>query len=910
MNHHDITMNLKKIIFIAGLAILAGQLKGQGVIVYGRIRDTVLQNNCADAIVILLQDDSSLIGKTRSNALGYFKFKSAVPSHTYTLQVVLPAFESYKKSVFIPSSDFFDLGSIYLQPKSDTLKTAMVSRSSLMPKFSGDTLEYNTEKVRLRPYARVEDLLKLLPGLQIDADGNIFYNGTRIRHLLIDGEEVLGSSPKLITRNLDGNKIARVQVLDRKSDKAIFAGIDDGDRTKTINLVLKDSARHTYSGNVELGGDDNGHYNSTGFLVSFRKKEQLTAVGLASNVGNKNATDNSGSASNGMEVMNQAVDPFGAVAGPGIPQVAGGALHYANTWRDQEEHINGGYQYAYIDNEPINTSQTVQTLPDSIFVQSQERHSRNSENQQKGNVRLDYKPGASSALRFSFVGGYVTGQEQMGATGNSLLKGVPVNTSKRTIQACLNDRHANGEVGWRLGSASHPGRVFSVIAGAGKLDNNGKGYLYSNDIYYQANGLPATVDTTDQFKVIADHATNYSADLTYTEPLPKNAVLTTQFKAAEMLENPTQSTFDRGNGKYDRFVDSLSSQLNNRTINTQASIAVQGHASYLKYVFGGDWFTYRLRQKDVLNDTTSSYSYGYLGPKMRLDFLVSPRFNFGIYYHVSPQLPTTDQLSPVVNNNDPLHIRIGNPGLKPAFNQNLSLNFSLIKTWLLLFNLNMALMDKSITTRISTDSLGRQISETVNVAGGKSAGLFFSATKNILGVNAGFSASSSYTRSVNYVNADLSNNDYFNNSVAALVTGNVRDKISLQFVTMLGHIDQISSINANAPIRYWLESSNGSVSLYLIRGYEFNTNFDYLWQEKTNAFSESTSTCMWNSYVSRNFMHDKLVLRASINNLLNQSASINRASAQNMSTQSYNNILGRYWMLSVIYNFDKTFHVK
>src|SRR6185437_15171618 len=124
-----------------------------------------------------------------------------------------------------------------------------------------------------------------LPGLQIAADGTITYNGQKIQRLLVDGEDIFGSDPTMVTRSFDASKISRVQILDRKSDQAIFTGIDDGSRTKTLNLVMKESAKDGYFGRAEAGGNTREYFNLNGALAAFHDKEQFTALGLSSNTG-------------------------------------------------------------------------------------------------------------------------------------------------------------------------------------------------------------------------------------------------------------------------------------------------------------------------------------------------------------------------------------------------------------------------------------------------------------------------------------------------------------------------------------------------------------------------------------------------------------------------------------------------
>src|SRR6185437_1226188 len=154
-----------------------------------------------------------------------------------------------------------------------------------------------------------------LPGLQISPDGTITYNGDKIEHLLVDGEDIFGSDPTTVTRNFDASKIARVEILDRKSDQAIFTGIDDGTRTRTLNLVLKPTAKDGYFGKVDAGGNTDGFYNVDGVVGSFENKEKFTVLGLASNTGILGFTNNEGNSPASVNFSNVNADPLYASAG-------------------------------------------------------------------------------------------------------------------------------------------------------------------------------------------------------------------------------------------------------------------------------------------------------------------------------------------------------------------------------------------------------------------------------------------------------------------------------------------------------------------------------------------------------------------------------------------------------------------
>ena len=791
--------------------------------------------------------------------------------------------------------------------KTDTLKAAIVI-AARRPGIKGDTLEYNTDRIAMRPNAVVEELLRRLPGLQVDANGNITYNGEKIQHLLVDGEDVFGSDPTLITRNLDASKIARVQILDRKSDQALFTGIDDGSRTKTLNLVIKEDAKDGYFGKVEAGANTDDYYNINGALAGFRDKEQFTAMGLFSNVGMLGLSSNVGGAQVGF--MNGSTDALGASAGAGIPSFAAAALHYANAWNEPGDHLTANYQYSHYFTQPVTNTQSFQTQLDSIYGQVQRSQSVNSQDQHWLNTIYDWELGRGSAIRLTFRGSNSQGQNQFGAAGASSFNDTLVNTSRRTIRDKVSRQNIGGDVSWRLRLGNRSDRVISVNFGLTKTDATTDGYLYSVDQYFQPNGALENMDTVDQRKQIASHSLGLVGSLSYMQPLWKGAVLGLSYVLSHNEDNPLQSTFNRGDGKYQELVDSLSSHLKTDVVSQRATLNIQGKSGLLTYTIGNDWLGYRYSQQDLLADSLMRLHYINLAPRVLLNYTINQATSVSFHYNASTQQPTIEQLTPVTNNSDPLHITLGNPDLKPGFNQSFRLDFHRFRTWLINLSLDMTLAANGISTRTTTDSLGRQISQPLNVGGGRSSEADLSLDRKILGFDAGFHAAATYAQTVMYINSVLSRSDAYSGGGGFSLNKYVEDKYSVQFYTNFIYFGQVNSINTAAPLHYWSQNHSGQINIYLLRDFDFGINGTYTWQEKTGTFSASTSVLLLNSYVSRNFLHNKLVIKGQLNNILNANAGISRTNVGNINTQSSTNILGRYWMLSAIYHFDKKFKKK
>jgi hypothetical protein len=391
----------------------------------------------------------------------------------------------------------------------------------------------------------VEELLRRLPGIRIDVNGNITYNGQKIEHLLVDGQDIFGSSPTLVTRNFDASKIALVQILDRKSDDAVFTGIDDGTRTKTLNLVLRESAKNGYFGKVEAGGDVDQYYNANAALAAFRAKEQFTAIGMAANTGLLSAS------SDGAQIgfLYGISDPLGASAGTGIPRFNAAALHYGNIWNGVEDHVNANYQYSQFFTRPVTSTQSLQTESDSVYGQTQQSQSVNERHQNWLDAGYEWAPNANSGFRFNFRGNNTQDHNQFSATGSSTFNDTLVNNTLRTIQDQMSRQRLQFGIDWRTRLGRQPGRILSVITGFGQTDEVTNGYLYSLEQFYEPNGSLQSIDTVNERKQIVSHARYFNGSINYAQPLWKGAVLGASYGWNVDEDKPVQATYDQGDGR-------------------------------------------------------------------------------------------------------------------------------------------------------------------------------------------------------------------------------------------------------------------------------------------------------------------------------------------------------------------------
>src|SRR5690606_26738046 len=255
----------------------------------GVVMDTLNQNALQNAsITVLHAGDSVLETFTRTKQDGSFSVTVSEPGK-YIMLSVFPGFADFVDKIDVKEGKpVTDLGEVPMVTRAHLLEEFVFTDQFAAIKIKGDTIEYVADSFKTRDNATVEELLKKLPGLQVDKDGNIQAHGQKVEKLLVDGEEFFTGDPAVVSKSLQAKAVDKVQVFDKKSEQAEFTGIDDGNTKRTVNLQLKDNMKKGYFGKVVAGGgtgDDREYFENQAMLNFFKGKKKLSAFGIMSNTG-------------------------------------------------------------------------------------------------------------------------------------------------------------------------------------------------------------------------------------------------------------------------------------------------------------------------------------------------------------------------------------------------------------------------------------------------------------------------------------------------------------------------------------------------------------------------------------------------------------------------------------------------
>ncbi|MEO6038931.1 MAG: carboxypeptidase regulatory-like domain-containing protein, partial [Saprospiraceae bacterium] len=249
----------------------------------GVVSDT-LEAQLAFATVMLLNPkDTTLVNFTRSDDQGAFAFKN-VRNVPYLLKISYIGYLPYQQHLNPATEETTDLGSVRIKPISTELMEVVIRTAKAPLRIHGDTIEYDASTFKVPPGSTVEDLLRRLPGIEVDADGNIRAQGKDVKRVYVDGKTFFGDDPKSATKNLGAETISKVQVYDEKSEQAKLTGVDDGKKEKAMNLEMKDEFKKGSFGKVTAAVGSDERWAGRANYNRFDQKQQLSFIGYGNNI--------------------------------------------------------------------------------------------------------------------------------------------------------------------------------------------------------------------------------------------------------------------------------------------------------------------------------------------------------------------------------------------------------------------------------------------------------------------------------------------------------------------------------------------------------------------------------------------------------------------------------------------------
>jgi hypothetical protein len=891
---------MKKILL--GLFILSG-LAASAQSISGKVTDSDGEGLVGATVMLLNAKDSVLSSFAVTNAVGDFTIKKAF-NGDFILRVQYVGFETHNQRITVKGEDI-KLPTIKLEVS--LLKEVVVEGERIPIVMKKDSIEYDAEAFKTQPNASVEDLLKKLPGVEVERDGSIKAQGRDVTRVLVDGKEFFGTDPQMATKNLPADAVSKIQVFDRKSEFSEFSGINDGNESRTINLVLKDGKKSGTFGRVGGGYGTQDRYQLNANINQFRQDNQFSLIARHNNIneqgfsiseyisfmgGGQNAFAGGGAgglAGTGLNIGNDISNGFVVTSSTG--------LNYNRTFSAKSD-IQSNYLYARINNFQETTTESTNFLNDNVFTSNQTSKSRSIANTHRLNLNYKYKFNALSDIQVRNTVSFNLGE--IDGTSNTVTEaGLGTTTADNVSTSDRMGMNLNSRLIYRR-KFGKPGRT---------LVTEGRVVASMNDTENRIrNEVDAGVGDINQEQLNYNSSRTLGLEMAYTEPIGSNKYLELRYVRENIADKDEKEFYDLTNGR--ELDENLTRYYDRDVVTHRVGSSFNYVKDKFRFTIGSNYENSRLlgELRDQDENFTNRYSRGL--PFLRTNYDFKTSMSLGFDYSTRMLIPTVRQLQPVLDNSNPLNLYQGNPNLDPQYIHTARINFRFFdqftsKSFFTFFQV-MVTEDNIVTKRDFDPNTRVTMSSPVNTDNTVTITNFASFSGRIRFAKMRYSLSNRLTGNNGYNIVDNQTNDTrtLNNTVQLSIENAKKETIDWMVGTRIGTGKTVVENNEAANQKFTNNTYFSDMTIYFLKKWSVTSNFD--WTLYNNAsFSGSNDVALWRASVQRNFMqNDRGQLKFSVFDLLNQNLGINRTADFNFIQEQRIESLGRYFMLSFSYKLS------
>lgn len=880
-----------------------------GVDVTGTVIEEGNNEPIEQATVRLLNvKDSTMVGGVASSRNGNFTLKG-IKAGSYLLHVSFVGFDPlYQPLRITGKTNPVNVGKLALSDGSIMLGEAVVIGKAPEVVVRNDTVEYNADSYKTTEGAVLEDLLKKMPGVEVDSEGKITVNGKEIKKVLIDGKEFFSDDPKVASKNLPSKMIEKVQVLDRLSDMARMTGFDDGDEETVINLTVKPGMKQGWFGNAFAGYGSDDRYEGNFMVNRFINNDQITIMGGLNNTNNMGFSDIASNMFSGMGGQRG-----GRIrgAGNGITSSGNVGLNFSKEF-NKKLTLGGNVRYSHSDNDAQSKINRTNLLPnDSSTIKNELNNNNTKSDNIAADLRMEWKPDTLTQIIFQPSFTYSNSHNRESGSFNTL-------TNRRdTVNLGESSYLSDGE-GYNLNARlefsrklNDEGRVFSGSLSGGTSDSYNKGLNYSNTEYFMGDEQNELID--QQFRY-DNKGFNYRVYLSWVEPIGHNNFIQATYSFSQNKQESLKNSYvkEEGSDIYNVLDTAYSKSYRNNFVTQQASLAFKAVREKYDYTVGMNLSPSHSVSENFVGDSTLSRltrNVINVSPMIRFNYRFDKRTNLRINYRGRTNQPSMTQLQPVADISDPLNTITGNPDLKPTYTNNLFARYQKFipeKQTALMIMLNANyIMNDIVTKSVYVGESGRKMTTYDNVNGnynGNLRVLFNTPLKNKkFSINSMTMAS--YANTNGFINEEKNTNknytameragiDFRSDYIDLGLNGNIR---------YTGAKNSLQGQNDQNTFNYGL---GGTTAIYL--PLDFKVESDITWSANSGyAEGYKQKEVLWNASASKSFLKgNQATIRFKIYDILQQRSNISQTINTEYTQYSEYNTLSSYFMVHFIYRFS------
>jgi hypothetical protein len=882
-------------------------------------------------IILSGKTDSTKKVGVVTNKAGEFSF-NAVANGDYTIRISALGYNSITKNINL-NGKAVNIGTLKLVEDAIALKDVAVSGRYATATVKKDTIEFNADAYKTRPNAAVEDLLKKLPGVTVDKDGSILVQGQKVTRLTVDGKDFFGTDPKTATKNLPADAIAKVQLIDSKTQEAKATGIDDGQREKVLNLTIKEDKKKGWFGNANLAGGTTDKYGSYLSANHFNKNLQFAVLGMSNNTNDASFGYDDLSSFSGGNIGNIFAPPAGGsfsinnnngkttIGGSGVFDnnaiglytTHSGGVNYSNSWGKNNKLAISGSYFTYFSSGLGNKLSNIQDLSSGDILRTLDNTDRNSNNQaHRFNFKAEYHPDSLTDMVFR---------------PNVILNST-TNINNRTFNANFDATGKANDGSQYYNQHNFTPSLFGEFTVLRRLANkkgsvslrlNGTQNTFNSDwlnqslLHQYVNG-DTTVTNINQQANQENASKTYTINGNYARQLNQKWSANLAYGYTRSIVDAQQITFDYNpiTDRYETIVPSLTNTFDNHN-----SLQVAG----LGFIYTGKDWTYNfgfnaqesLLNANVFNNVGANIgniekSYYNLLPRLTVNFKNKANQTIAINYRASVNLPSVTDLQPVQNNTNPLYQRIGNPDLEARKNHRLSVNFNTFspdnnRYWNGYFLYNLSFDD---TGNDITYNNGIQTVKPINVNGNYylRAGTFFGMPSKLKGLRMNYGANFFTEHRTNFISGAKNITNRFEIGPNINWSYDIDDRFNAGIYVYVAYTKVNNTAESAIDNKYFTLNNSLNLSYEFIKDLRIEADLDHI-GSAGRADGFNNNYFLLNAGINKYLMKRRVTLSLKGFDILNQNTSIDRiVNSSRIEDVRYNNIT-RYFYLSLNYKLTK-----
>ncbi len=937
---------MKKLILLSLMTVLSMFVCAQNRTVSGKLTDRDTKEGVMMATVQMLRADSTFVKGTLTNGSGEFSI-TAPDNGKYLLRFTSVGYTSIVKPVVISEDKNRDMGNIVFSADAIMLKGATVVGQAAKVTVQEDTFVYNASAYRTPEGSVVEELVKKLPGAQVDDDGKITINGKEVKKILVDGKEFMTGDTKTAMKNLPTSIIDKIKTYEEKSDLAKVTGIDDGEEETVLDFGIKKGMNKGFMANADAAAGTHGRYAERLMGGYFKDNMKLMLFGNANNTNDMGFPGGGGGRFGGGR------------QGLNANKMLGVNLNYE---KGKKFNMNGSVRWNHGDGD-IRTEQSAENFVSSAgsFSNSlNQRYTRS--NSWNTNFRMEWKPDTMTNILFRPKMSYSTSDGITMGTSASYNedpymyvddplsedaidelaeRDLMVNTRKNRSISYGNDKSVGAMLQYNR-KLNSKGRNITLRADASYKDSDNKNLSVSDVHLYQVMDKYGNDSTyqTNRFNYTPATSSSYAVQATYSEPIFRAMFLQFSYK----FNKSDRSTYDFSNMGEDFFSgispayrgwDGYISRLDN-PLESYLDEKLSRFSEYTNYIHEMQLMLRVIRQKYKMNvgvmvqPQKTHFVQDYQGTQSDMTrnvVNVTPTFDFRyrfskvsnlrIRYRGTTSQPSMSDLLDITDDSDPLNITKGNPGLKPSFTNTLHINYNnYIQNHqrAIMAALNYSNTRNSISNMVTYDEqTGGRTTRPENINGNwnMSGMLMFNTAIDSTGYwNVNTFTSAGYNNYVGYLSldkrADSQKNTTRTTTLSERLSGSYRNNwLEVELDGTLNYTHTRNLLQSQSNLDTWQFSYGGSVTVYMPWGMSIATNMHENSRRGYNDNSMNTNELIWNAQISQPFLKgNALNVSLQFYDILHNQSNFSRTiNAMQRSDTRYNSV-NSYAMLHVVYRMN------